>query len=357
MKKILIVSFWLVTAGWLGAQIPQGYYDDAGGLHGVALQEALHNIIKSHDAATYGEIWDYLIQTDKKPNGRVWDIYSDVPGGTPPYEFVFFSDQCGNYGQEGDCYNREHSFPSSWFGGNNLPMYTDMHHVFPTDGYVNNRRNNYPYGEVSSSSWISLNGSKLGQSSTAGYGGVVFEPIDAYKGDLARMHFYMATRYLGQDGSWPGSPSVNGAQMKEWTLTMLYAWHQNDPVSQKEIDRNNAIYQIQQNRNPFVDHPEFADLIWFYTTITDEPMTETAYFTIFPNPANDVVHIKATGNISGEIHSVVLTDVTGKQVSKVYPLVQKSLEFDISALVSGFYFMKIYSSGNTPVQTHKLIIN
>lgn len=357
MKKTLIIFFWLVSSNWIGAQIPQGYYDDAGGLHGVALQEALHNIIKDHDAVTYGEIWDYLIQTDKKPNGRVWDIYSDIPGGTPPYEFVFFSDQCGNYAQEGDCYNREHSFPSSWFGGNTFPMYTDMHHVFPTDGYVNNRRNNYPYGEVAAASWTSLNGSKLGQSSTAGYGGVVFEPIDAYKGDLARMHFYMATRYLGQDAGWPGSPSVNGAQMKEWTLTMLYQWHQNDPVSQKETDRNNAIYQIQHNRNPFVDHPEFADLIWFYTTITSETLKKTSSFSIFPNPADEIVHIVANGNIAGEIYSVLLTDLTGKQVTKPYALVQQSIEFDISELAGGFYFVNIFSPGGKPLQTLKLIIN
>jgi endonuclease I len=355
MKFTLFILFWLLAVR-LCAQIPPGYYNTANGLHGADLQEALHEIIKDHHVVTYNNIWSFFEQTDKKPNGKVWDIYSDVPGGTPPYVYNFVTDQCGNYSQEGDCYNREHSFPSSWFGGNNLPMYTDMHHIFPTDGFVNNKRDNYPYGEASSASWTSMNGSRLGNSSVVGYNGVVFEPIDAYKGDLARMHFYMATRYLGEDGNWEGSPSVDGAQLKEWALIMLYQWHLDDPVSQKEIDRNNAIFQIQQNRNPFVDHPEFAELIWYYTNSAEDFILPQSQFGIFPNPAGDVVNIKAKYELSVSDYSVLMTDMSGRAVSEKINLREQNTTLDISGLSGGFYFVSIFSSEIQPIETFKLII-
>lgn len=242
-------------------QIPANYYNPATGLSGTALQLALHNIIDNHNPRGYSQLWTDLQVTDNTTAGKVWDMYSDIPGGTPPYVFNFISDQCGTYSQEGDCYNREHTFPQSWFNDAS-PMKTDLFQVVPTDGYVNGMRSNYPYGEVGSTSSVSQNGSKVGSCNYPGYSGTVFEPIDEYKGDLARNYFYMATRYYGEDSGWPGSPMVNGSQLVAWAEDMLMEWHASDPVSQKEIDRNNTIYGLQYNRNPFIDHPEYADLIW-----------------------------------------------------------------------------------------------
>ena len=258
MKQTIILTL-LFTTLW--AQIPDGYYNNASGLLGTPLQEALHDIIDDHTVVSYSSLWTHYQTTDVKPNGKVWDMYSDIPDGTPPYEFTFVSDQCGNYGAEGDCYNREHSWPKSWFN-DVAPMNTDIFHVVPSDGYVNGQRGNYPYGEVSSPTWTSQNGSKKGPNTYPGYSGTVFEPIDAYKGDFARIYFYMSTRYLNEDTSWPGSPMVNGAQLEEWALDMMMEWHAEDPVSPKEIDRNDANYGVQNNRNPFVDHPNYVDLIW-----------------------------------------------------------------------------------------------
>ncbi len=113
-------------------------------------------------------------------------------------------DQGGSAGSEGSGYNREHSWPSSWYGGSGTP-YTDVFMVYPTDNEVNNKRGSYPYGEVNSPTWTSLNGCKLGPCSYPGYSGTVFEPIDEYKGDFARTYFYMTTRYFGEDGSGRGS--------------------------------------------------------------------------------------------------------------------------------------------------------
>lgn len=254
---ILLLFIWINVF----SQAPPGFYALAANQSGTALQQSLHNIIDQHTVVSYSGLWSAFQSTDAKSNGSVWDIYSDKPGTTPAYIFTFGGDQCGNYSAEGDCYNREHSFPQSWFNDQS-PMVSDLFQVYPTDGFVNNRRGNYPYGETNNPGWTSTNGSKLGPSNTSGFSGTVFEPIDAYKGDLARTYFYMATRYYNEDDNWPGSAMVDGAQPLAWALNMLLRWHQNDPVSDKEIQRNNAIYALQRNRNPFIDHPEYVSYIW-----------------------------------------------------------------------------------------------
>jgi hypothetical protein len=158
-------------------------------------------------------------------------------------------------------------------------MYTDLFHLYPTDKYVNNKRSNYPFGEVSNPTWTSDNGSRLGSNSTAGYSGIVFEPNDAYKGDFARTYFYMVTCYENKVAGWNSSEakvSLAGDKypaFKQWAIDVLLKWHRNDPVSQKEIDRNNVIYtSYQHNRNPYIDRPELAEYIW------GNKMNEVYYF-------------------------------------------------------------------------------
>jgi hypothetical protein len=134
--------------------------------------------------------------------------------------------------------------------------------MYPTDGYVNNRRSNYPFGVVGSATWTSTNGSKVGTNTYPGYSSTVFEPIDAYKGDLARSMMYMSVRYYTEDSGFGSSGATNKSNLLPWYANMLYAWHLKDTVSTKEINRNNAIFTFQKNRNPFIDHPEFAAEIW-----------------------------------------------------------------------------------------------
>ncbi len=265
LKKFFTISlFAFIFHLSVESQIPTNYYSGTETINGQELKTALFYIIKDHNALSYADLWSAFYDTDRKPNGKVWDMYSDKPGQTPPYEYTFFSDQCGNYNSENDCYNREHSFPKSWFN-DGYPMYTDMFHLVPTDGYVNGKRSNYPYGRVGTATWTSLNGSKLGNSNFPGYTGVVFEPIDAYKGDFARAYFYMVTRYQDKVSNW-NSAMLNHTSypaFTSWALDLLMQWHEQDPVSQKEIDRNNAIYyDYQGNRNPFIDNPTFAQRIW-----------------------------------------------------------------------------------------------
>ena len=261
LKRLaLLVVLAFANLGLL-AQIPNGYYNSATGKTGNELKSALHDIIKDHTTISYQQIWSAFWSTDNKGNNVVWDMYSDGAS----YSYSYYTnggDQCGTYEQEGDCFNREHSWPQSWFSNAATPT-TDLHHIFPTDGFVNYQRSNFPFGEVSNATWTSQNGSKLGPcKSSLGYTGKVFEPIDEYKGDFARALMYMSVRYYGEDDDWGSSGMTNKSVFEDWAINMLLDWSDNDPVSQKEIDRNNVIYGIQRNRNPFIDHPEYAHIIW-----------------------------------------------------------------------------------------------
>lgn len=241
----------------LWAEIPAGYYDDAIGKSGEALQKSLSVILNNADNVGYDGLWEVYKTTDRRPDGKVWDMYSDVT------DFTFGTDKCGNYKNEGDCYNREHSVPKSWFNDAS-PMYSDAWHIYPTDGKINSYRSNNPFGEVGSDASSSKNRfSKWGKSVTPGYSGTVFEPNDEYKGDFARTYFYFATRYLDRIDNWGGIFVSAYPHIVQWQLDMLLRWNEMDPVSQKEIDRNEAVYASKQgNRNPFIDYPELVDLIF-----------------------------------------------------------------------------------------------
>ena len=253
MKRFLLLAILAVAGSLTWAQIPSGYYASAAGKTGQELRMALHNIIKDHKVVSYDGLKAAYFYTDAYPDGKLWDIYSN-------YHWTS-GEVCGSYGGEGDCWNREHTWPQSWFGSG-TPK-SDLFHVLPTDGKVNGVRSSYPYAEVKNPTYTSTNGSKLGTSITPGYSSKAFEPIDEYKGDIARGFFYMSTRYYTEDSGWSSSEMTTKCEIKEWAMKMLLRWHKLDPVSQKEIDRNNVIYNsYQKNRNPFIDHPEYAEMIW-----------------------------------------------------------------------------------------------
>ena len=335
MKRLLLFVIGFALAVSVSAQAPANYYNSANGLTGNQLKIALHNIIKGHTSISYSQIWNAFWSTDNKGNSVVWDMYSDRPGGTPPYTYYLGTDQCGNYDSEGDCYNREHSWPSSWFNDQSTPR-TDMHHIFATDGYVNNRRGNFPFGEVRSATWTSQNGSKLGSCKTSGYSGTVFEPIDAYKGDFARAIMYMSVRYYTEDSSWGNSDMTTKSVIKPWAIAMLLNWSEQDPVSQKEIDRNNAIYNdYQHNRNPFVDHPEYARMIWDPTWSADE----------HENPT--------------DLHAdqIKVYDISGRKLIQNNNIKNDNEIIEIQKkLKQGCYLIQ-YIQGNRVIKNEKLLVN
>ena len=274
MKKCLFITITLLISAFSGfAQDVNDYYHRALGLRGVALQDTLHEIIKGHERQTYEDLRYIYALLDTLPNGEIWDIYTDSCHWRPTENHALPLGSGAAY--ECDCMQREHSFCNSWMGGNgastnpirNEPFFSDLFQLYPTDGYVNQLRNDNPYGVVSVDETIRTfsNGAKLGQNSYPNAPEVTaYEPVDAYKGDIARSFFYMAVRYKYEDGTFmDDSPMTFRSQLKDWALEMLLAWHRLDPVSTKERNRNEGIYRNWQgNRNPFIDFPELADLIW-----------------------------------------------------------------------------------------------
>ena len=346
----------LLVATITHAQAPAGYYASAENKSGEELRTALYNIIKTHTSVSYNDLWQSFYTTDVRPdNGKVWDMYSDRPGGTPAYYFTFGSDQCGNYSGEGDCYNREHSVPKSWFGGSVAPMYTDLFHLIPTDGYVNSKRSNLPIGKVTSATWTSTNGSKVGTSNISGYSGQVFEPIDSFKGDFARIYFYMATCYKDKNLGVETQSNFTGGDLKPWAKTLLLQWAAMDPVSQKEIDRNNAVWQIQHNRNPFIDYPELAEKVFgsdaspFTTSISTLP--DQCCWRIYPNPTTSYIQIESSYNQS-DIRTIEIADITGKLFLQ-QTMNGNDARLDISSLARGIYLLTITSEQH--IYTYKIV--
>ena len=305
------------------AQAPAGYYSTATGT-GYTLKTQLYNIIKDHTVIDYAGLY-VTYQTSDIDNffekdGSVLDMYSENPAGTDPYNYSIAATQrCGNYTNEGDCYNREHIIPQSVF--NELsPMVSDAHFITPTDGKVNGIRSNYPHSVVVTPSQTTLNGSKLGTSTTAGYSGLVFEPIDEFKGDIARMYFYFATRYENTVAGYNYAMFNNTSNQVFTTafLNQLLAWHNQDPVSAREIARNNAIYARQNNRNPFIDNPTYVTEIWKAGTVDTEAPTAPTNLVVTETTTNSatLTWTASTDNVGVTSYDVYVngtlkTSVTG----------------------------------------------
>lgn len=206
---------------------------------------------------SYDGLWDAYRECDVRPDGvYFWDIYSDKSNYTLKDSRINAS-----YKKEGDSINREHVIPQGSFH-ESAPMVSDIHHVLPSDGYVNNRRSSYPHGEVvGTATYTSEDGCKLGNDS---HGTTVFEPMDQYKGDIARIYFYFVTCYEDKmsSNSFAGFDKSTYPSIGKNYLSTYLKWAKEDPVSQKEIDRNNYAYSGQGNRNPFVDCPYAVGAIW-----------------------------------------------------------------------------------------------
>jgi endonuclease I len=247
-------------------------------------------------------------------------MYSEIPTGPDAYEYTT-ANIIGSASAEGQGWNREHMMPQSTFYSN-YPMYSDLFYVVPTDARINQLRSNYPYGIVGSTIYYTFtNSSRIGNCAIPGitYTGRVYEPINEFKGDVARSLLYFAVRYEGKLGTFnfnnnanPASDTnpLDGTEERAFDpayIAMLLQWHQQDPVSQREIDRNNAVYGIQKNRNPFIDNPSWVNTIWGQTPDAVAPQTPTnltvaqnsAYFATLswtPSTSTDVIGYKIYQN-------------------------------------------------------------
>ncbi|MEZ5065949.1 MAG: endonuclease [bacterium] len=336
---------------------PAGYYDTAEGLDGAALRAALHAIITGHTVVSYADTWGAFYTTDDRPDGFVWDMYSDIPGGTPPYLYTFGVDQGGVGGTEGTGYNREHSWPQSWFNGLS-PMDSDLFQLYPTDNWVNNQRGSWPYGEVDAPNFVSLNGSKIGPCTYPGYNGTVFEPIDEYKGDFARSYFYMTTRYYTEDAAWSTSPMTDHADLLPWAVNLLLDWHEQDPVSLKEVDRNGAVYALQGNRNPFIDRPEFAERMLSAVVAVLPGTGESGRLTLdagWPNPFRESTTFAFSLPAPGDAR-LAIYDVSGRLVARLLDGPAESGRHELrwtgrngagAPVAPGVYFYRLDAGGKT----------
>lgn len=250
----------VMTSVTAKADIPTGYYNALNGKKDAELKTAAYNIIRNFTSvSSYSNLPSYFRHTDVRPNTNYWwDMYSDMDVDI----FITF----GTY------MNREHSFPKSWWGSTNATAtnykaYTDLNHLYPGEAKANQAKSNYPLGEVRTAGKFDNGVTKVG-APVAGQGGgaaFVFEPDDEYKGDFARTYFYMVTCY--QDYKWATSYMYMLQQntyptLNQWSVNMLLKWAREDPVSDKERMRNEAVYSIQNNRNPFIDFPDLAEYIW-----------------------------------------------------------------------------------------------
>lgn len=317
MRKFL---FAVILLPFIATAQPQGYYTSALGLNGQPLRAALYNIIKVSNQLSYTPgLWNAYYTTDAKPGNKLWDIYSDIPGGTPSYQYDLGSDQCGNgANHENSCYNREHTWPQSKFGSS-YPMQSDLWLVYPTDYYVNNQRGDMPYGKVGTATKTFSNGTKIGNNIYSGAPtGMCFEPIDSFKGDIARSYFYITTRYLADSNTFVNWEMANNVTLKPWAIAMLLDWHHNDPVSKKEIDRNNAVYALQNNRNPYIDYPQFVDCIWAGTDCSSLSASSIAQLSqrieVYPNPVSINFTVNWEALAPNEVLAVDVLNMQGQVV-------------------------------------------
>eukprot|EP00211_Chloroparvula_japonica_P017695 CAMPEP_0119130634 /NCGR_PEP_ID=MMETSP1310-20130426/8224_1 /TAXON_ID=464262 /ORGANISM="Genus nov. species nov., Strain RCC2339" /LENGTH=266 /DNA_ID=CAMNT_0007121159 /DNA_START=75 /DNA_END=872 /DNA_ORIENTATION=- len=213
------------------------------------------------ESISYDDLWDAFHFTDThwvtSCDGNISDVFTNKCWG--------FDEQCGNYQEEFDCFNREHTWPKSWWGGDSGPdtAYTDLHHIYPGDGYDNSIRGNYPYCDVipGTETRFTDNGGVLGETDTGSGRITCFEPADFWKGILARGYFYISVRYMDLFTCCE-EPGVDNAAIDPWLEETLRQWHADFPPTDEEKYRNQVIHdQYQNNKNPFIDHPEWVDLI------------------------------------------------------------------------------------------------
>ncbi len=261
MKHLTALILTIFTISICHAQIPAGYYQDADNKTHKQLLSALNLIVSQGYFLSYGSgeyhTWQGFYYTDRdSSNNTIIDRYSNEIRTQSDYNSV-----------EG--MHIEHALPKSWWGGTQINAYKDLHNLYPGDGLTNIHKSNLPLGTVQTPTYE--NGvSKIGSTNTPGASGRCFEPADEYKGDFARTYFYVVTAYNNQAPNWQSPMLQNNTYpvFNSWALDLLLQWHRQDPVSTLEISRNNNIYNIQGNRNPFIDYPDLVEHIWGPDTLS-----------------------------------------------------------------------------------------
>ena len=261
-STLLLLSLLIPYLAFAG--IPEGYYANADGKKKAELKAAMHDIIQPVKVLSYGsgagKTWSGFYRTDRTSDGYVIDRYS------PRSTWVKFSSSANaNSASAPSGMNIEHSFPKSWWGGSENNAYKDLFNLMPSEAGINSDKSNYAMGKVTNVT--KGNGyTKVGYGPTASGNTLLWEPADEWKGDFARDYFYMVTTY--SHFTWSSAQALvmlennDYPTMQRWAYTLLLQWAKDDPVDEIERKRNDDVYSIQQNRNPFVDFPNLAEYIW-----------------------------------------------------------------------------------------------
>ncbi len=341
-NKILVIGLFLSISFSSYAQIPAGYYDSAAGLNETALKNALHNIINNHTEYSYDDLRDFILEnTDEDPNNsnNIILLYSGR------------SQAKSTFGGNPDDWNREHVWAKSHGDfDTNPPEGTDAHHLRPTDASVNSSRGNLDFDN---------GGNQHSEATGCYYDSDSWEPRDAVKGDVARMILYMAVRYEGDNGELDlevvdyvnSSPT---GQPLHGKLSTLLMWNNEDTVDAFEANRNEVIYGYQNNRNPFIDHPEYVDMIWDYQATIKDNNYKNEVFSVYPNPTKDFFYISTTKKYNDIIDIEIYNTIGGKALSILNINFNNKMEVDISELKQGVYFVKII--GEQESQLSKIIV-
>lgn len=330
-----LLSIFLVGPAILLAQNPDGYYDDAIGLSGDELKSALHNIIDNHQEYSYNNLRDYLLkESDEDPNNsdNVILIHSGISRAKNKFG--------GNVGD----WNREHVWAKSHGDfGTSPPAGTDAHHIRPSDVQVNSSRGNLDFDN---------GGSPVNNCPGCLKDGDSFETRDGAKGDVARMIFYMAIRYEGGSGE-PDLEVVDRVNTypdpEHGKLSTLMQWHIEDPVDDFEMNRNEIVYSYQQNRNPFIDHPEFVNEIWGDPTNVSTTFEQA--ISCYPNPVNDQVFIEYSS--SSTLH-YTLVNMNGSQLKNGLIETGK-LAIDMSNAAPGIFVLILIDENGNHIKNYKLL--
>ncbi len=268
MNRLYALTLAAIVSGTAMAEIPEGYYDGLKGLSGADLKNALHNTIKNPNAPGYGpgtnKTWWSFYETDQLPDGTYRNRYSDLifevgeRGSRPKKDIKGTTNSSGKYIEM----NIEHSFPKSWWGGTEGTIYNDLFNLYPSDNSTNSSKSNLVMDKVAT---ISTDDgyTKIGRGTHINDN--VWEPIDTYKGDFSRGYMYMITAWQNYTWVKVGLQFLDNntyPTFHKWASDLYSEWCRADRPDQVEIDRNNAIYKIQGNRNPYIDFPNLFEYLW-----------------------------------------------------------------------------------------------
>jgi endonuclease I len=363
MKKFNIAFFLIYFSIFSYSQVSPSYYSTLNGKQSAALKTELHNILMADTSRYYSygsganHTWNGFYITDRDTiNNLVVDMYSD--------SLRYFSTNYISLGYPGfgSAIQIEHSLPKSWWGDHTWAAYKDLNHIYPSDGSTNQSKNDNPLGVVSGTPTKDNGVSKIGPANYPDYSGNVFEPADKYKGDFARSYFYMATAYEHYKNLWDTTKPENMMQnntypvFKTWAINLLLQWSRQDPVSLKERTRNEKVYSIQGNRNPFIDYPELAEYIWGNKVGTTWSMT-----TSIQNPLSNEFEIKF--NSTNSCFTVIsktnvpiayaIYTINGQKV--VQDKSFTNFKTQIPTLNQGIYLIEINSLNNSFNQVFKFV--